>query len=191
MKRPAQSDSDQGGLATAQFADLYETFYGQVFGYVRRRVDLSDVDDLVGEVFLAAWRRIADAPPPAEALPWLYRIAYNVTGNHWRGRDRRLRLVGKLKTQRAPAPLPVAQEVETRHEIADVMAAVTNLRGGDAEILRLAHWEHLSTGEIAQVLGIPSNTAKQRLRRARERLKSEHLRMTETAGTTSREVSDD
>lgn len=90
-----------------RFASLYDAHFPRLVAYCRRRVDAHAVDDLVADVFLAAWRRIDDAPPVDEALPWLYRIAYNTTANHWRGRHRRQRL------RRARTRLKDAYEAST------------------------------------------------------------------------------
>lgn len=155
-----------------RFAELYDAHFPRLVAYCRRRVDAQAVDDLVADVFLAAWRRINDAPPVDEALPWLYRIAYNTTGNHWRGRDRRRRLTQRLAGLRpSNSRHPVTHQIESREELAHIVEVAGSLRFGDIEVLRLAYWEELSVSEIGEVVGVSANTAKQRLRRARTRLK--------------------
>ena len=57
----------------AHFRGLYAEHYDAVSRFVRRRGSPSDVDDIVAETFLVAWRRLEDVPTgPGEALPWLY-----------------------------------------------------------------------------------------------------------------------
>ena len=47
----------QGGDEHA-FAQLYDRYVDQIYGYVRRRVGSREVaEDLTGDVFLRAWRR--------------------------------------------------------------------------------------------------------------------------------------
>jgi RNA polymerase sigma-70 factor (ECF subfamily) len=60
--------------------------------------------------------------------------------------------------------------VVVREEVRAVVRLLDNMRATDAEILRLAAWEGLNTAEIATVLDISPDAAKQRLSRARKRL---------------------
>ncbi len=165
----------------AVFRRLYECYYRHVFAYCRRRVDADSVDDLVADVFLTVWRRIADAPVDNGAeLGWLYRIAYNHAGNHWRGASRRKRLEARLESIGIQSQPLVQDQLIVREEVREVLEAAQNLRQRDVEILRLALWEHLSSEEIGVVLGITPNAAKQRLHRARKNLASEYQRIART-----------
>lgn len=159
-----------------RFAELYQAHYPRLVDYGRRRVGPDEVEDLVADVFLTAWRRIDDAPDGDRALPWLYRIAYHRIGNHWRGRDRRLRLAQRLASVLAttPSPIPGPEGIDGGPRADRILEAAARLGRTDAEVLRLAHWEELTVAEIAQVLGINPNSAKQRLRRARRRLQREY-----------------
>lgn len=160
----------------AVFRHLYESYYRQLFAYCRRRTDAASVDDLVADVFLTVWRRIADAPTGDRQLAWLYRIAHHHAGNHWRGSGRRRKLTTKLESI-AIQPIPLVQDqVIVREEVRQVLAAAQHLRGQDVEILRLALWEHMSSEDIADVLDITPNAAKQRLHRARKKLVREFER---------------
>ena len=171
----------QGEAAT--FAHLYQTFYRNVYAFCGRRVDADSVDDLVADVFLTVWRRIADAPSGDGVLGWLYRISYLVASNHWRGTSRRKRLDEKLESIGIqPAPL-VQDQVVVREQVLEVIAAAQRLRERDVEILRLSLWEHLSADEIGAVLDINSNTAKQRLHRARNNLVREYERTNKNTAT--------
>ena len=121
-------------------------------------------------VVLPAWRRIAESPALDDALPWLYRIAHLTISNHWRGAGRRHRLKGKMSSLGVVPPTSIADQVVVREEVREVVSLLLQLRKPDAEILRLAAWEHLNTDQIASVLGISPDAAKQRLSRARKRL---------------------
>ena len=62
-------------------------------------------------------------------------------------------------------------------EIRRVLEAAAHLSDRDAEILRLASWEHLSRAEIAEVLDIDPNAVSQRLHRARANLAKQFARL--------------
>ena len=152
------------------FADLYDRHRSAVWLYCRRRVGADRADDVMGEVFLTVWRRIDQAPPGPEALPWLYRISHLTISNQWRGAARRWRLESKLRAIRVSPPNSIAEQVVVREEVREVVRRLDDMRATDAEILRLAAWEGLDTTEMAVVLDITPNATKQRLSRARRRL---------------------
>jgi RNA polymerase sigma-70 factor (ECF subfamily) len=124
----------------------------------------------MGEVFLVVWRRIESAPSGPDPLPWLYRICHLTLSNQWRGAARRVRLESKLNGIGVTQPIPLIDHVVARDEVRNVLQLLGRLRAFDAEILRLAAWEELDPGEIAEVLNISPIAARQRLSRARRRL---------------------
>lgn len=165
----------------ARFLSLYETYRNHVAAYCRRRAALDQVDDLIAEVFLTVWKKIDDAPEGEEALAWIYRIAYLVLTNHWRGSGRKKRLHDKLQSMGIEATGSLQEQVVVRDELRGVVEAAQRLRPGDQEILRLSLWEHLSHDEIGEVLGIQPNAAKQRLHRARKALVREYEQMSKSS----------
>lgn len=167
-----------------RFAVLYESHYRQVYAYCRRRSTADTVEDLVADVYLTAWRKISDAPDGEDALRWLYRIAYLVLTNHWRGTGRRRRLHEKLGSIGVDTVPSIPDQLVVRAEVQEVLEAAKRLREEDQELLRLSLWEHLSMEEMASVLGVSANTAKQRLHRARKRLAREHERITRRTAVT-------
>jgi RNA polymerase sigma-70 factor (ECF subfamily) len=90
--------------------------------------------------------------------------------NQWRGAARRLRLESKLYGIGVTQPIPLIDHVVAREEVRNVLHLLEGMRASDAEILKLAAWEGLDSGEIATVLDISPVTARQRLSRARRRL---------------------
>jgi RNA polymerase sigma-70 factor (ECF subfamily) len=54
----------------AQFTDVYRAHYADVLRFVRRRAHPMNVDDIVAETFLTAWRRRRELPK--EPRPWLF-----------------------------------------------------------------------------------------------------------------------
>ena len=162
----------------ARFASLYEKHHSEVAAYCRRRAAADDVEDLTADVFLTIWRKIDDAPDGANALRWIYRIAYLVLTNHWRGSGRKKKLAAKLEAIGVLPQTALPDQVVMRQELEEVLEAANRLRRRDREILRLSLWEHLSHEDIAAILDIEPNTAKQRLHRARKALVREHERLT-------------
>lgn len=160
------------------FADLYESHRSAVWLYCRRRVGVDRADDVMSDVFLTVWRRINEAPSVHDALPWLYRISYLTVSNHWRSAGRKKRLESKVATVPVAPPEALVDQLVVREEVRQVVDLLHRLKPSDSEVLMLAAWEHLDTGQIASVLNISSDAAKQRLSRARKRLTQLHNKET-------------
>jgi RNA polymerase sigma-70 factor (ECF subfamily) len=141
-----------------------------ILGYVLRRTDNpDDAADVIGEVFLTAWRRLEDMPPGEQARLWLYGVARRVLANHHRGVRRRSALTERLRADLAAAYRPP----EFAGERAQIAAALRRLPDAERELLTLSAWEGLDNGQIAVVLGCSRNAVRIRLFRARKRFAAE------------------
>jgi RNA polymerase sigma factor (sigma-70 family) len=159
------------------FASLYHRHYRAIRDFCRRRVPRDVVDDVVAETFLTAWRRIDDVPRGDQGLLWLYGVAYRVIGNHWRSAARRRRLEDRLRVIDGGPASASDDAVVAADQGRLVRDAAARLNEKDADVLRLAAWEQLSTADIAAVLGIAPNAVKQRLHRAKQHLGREYRRL--------------
>lgn len=153
------------GVATTEaerrFARVYAHYEPYVRRYVARRVAPAAVDDIVADVFMTTWRRLADVPD--DALPWLYRAAYNHTGTYYRGQGRRSNLIQRIASAPDSDPAdPFHNSVEIEH----VRAVLLQMSEVDAEILLLALWEDLEIADIAKVLDISTSATRVRKHRA-------------------------
>ncbi len=151
------------------FDALYRRWHGQVLAYARRRV--AEPDDLVSEVFTAAWRhrdRVSDPP-----LPWLLRTASNLSLHAARGDRRRGRLHAKVFSGHlgeGTDPDHAEAVVERTDASTTVLVTLQTLSPADQELLRLVAWEQLSTADIAFVLSCSEAAVRVRLHRAKGRL---------------------
>jgi len=169
-----------GGVCSgddARFAQLYVQCYGAIWDYCSRRVTLDSVDDAVADTFLTVWRRLDEVPAGDKALMWTYGVAYRVIGNQWRSAARRRRLQDRLRTVGSWPVSAADQSTVDADEFRLVLAALARLRDTDAEVLRLVAWEQLSINDVAAVLRIEPDAARQRLHRARRNLAREYGRL--------------
>lgn len=139
-----------------------------VGAYIRRRIyplSHSDVDDLIEEVLIIAWRRLEDIPKGAE-VPWLIGVARNVLRNA----HRKLRRGQEITSRVAPAHHDASAEDNV---VADegVRAALANLSDDDRDIVLLHAWDGRSAHEIGLIYGISANAAAVRLSRAQDRFR--------------------
>jgi RNA polymerase sigma-70 factor (ECF subfamily) len=137
------------------------------------------VDEVFQQVAVAAVEQRAPLADPAKAGPWLHRLAVVYSARYRRacGRERRaMRGVAErqIRLENGYADdvlaLVLAREREER-----TRAALSRLRGADAEMLMLKYGERWSCREIARRLGISDKAVECRLARARARLRRELL----------------
>ncbi len=152
-----------------RFDALWRDHAHAVLRYARRRVLPGDVDDVVAETFVVAWRRLDDVPEPA--LPWLLGVARGVSGNAMRSARRRTALTDRVAATgehdpRRAAPDPVGHVVDTE---GSVVAALHRMSEADRELLTLVAWDGLSQEEAAMVIGCSPGALRVRLHRARKR----------------------
>lgn len=165
------------------FRDLYGRHYASILAYaLRRSPDRSEAEDVVADTFLVLWRRLEDAPRGDEEIPlWLYGIARRVLANRHRSRQRQERVAQRFADLLADGP--ALEEVAThRRNARRLLEALLALSEQDRELLMLAAWERLSTGELAVTLGCSENAAAIRLHRARKRLTEVYRKENETSG---------
>jgi RNA polymerase sigma factor (sigma-70 family) len=158
----------------ADFVVLYRENYSDVERFVARRADPARVDDIVGETFLAAWRRRAELP--GEPRPWLFRTARNTILNAHRGERRQRAVAVRIA---ATSVFEVSDPTSSVDASLDVVGAWQRLDERDQEVLALHVWDDLDDRDAAAVLGCSRAAYAMRLTRARRRLA--RLLQTDTA----------
>ncbi len=139
-----------------------------VWNILRNAMPVEDGEEIVSDVFLAAWGR-PEALRPGAVKAWLGAVARNKAKN-------RLRQIGQTlpleeDALELPGPDDPPGEYERAEERRLVRRAVDALPGPDREIF-LRHYYYAQTvQEIARCMHINESTIKTRLRRGRMKLK--------------------
>lgn len=162
---PQHDDHDHVGR-------LYEQYAPLIAAYGLRRTSRADAADMVAETFLVAWRRREFIPSEPMTLPWLYGVARRVLANQARAHRRRGRLHDRLVNQFTQHHSP-SSRLEAAEGFERVTEALNQLSVEDAELLRLIAWEGLTPSEIASVMDLEPEAVRQRLHRARKRLRKQ------------------
>jgi RNA polymerase sigma-70 factor (ECF subfamily) len=166
----------------AEFEALFRDTRAPLLAYLTRRAPSEDAADLLGEVYLIAWRRRADLPPGEERRLWLYGVARRLLAEHHRSACARVDAEGEA----GDSSTPESPNEDDRRGAA-VRRALASLSDLDRELVTLTTWERLSTADAARVVGITAGTARVRLHRARARL-ARHPRLRALLDDPDREV---
>lgn len=167
---PTRSNASHVGVRpnSVEAAALYEAWAHRVRGYVAFRVrDMSDAEDLVGEVF----RRVVSGPAPADpaARPaWIFRVAHNVVVDHYR--RRRFSLVPAVIVDRADDAPSLPDRVIHDERMRATDAAMRKLPGSQRAAIYLRFYEDLPYEAVASAMGIPAVTARSLVHRGLKRL---------------------
>jgi RNA polymerase sigma-70 factor (ECF subfamily) len=132
---------------------------------------VDDVDDLVQETILTAWRAWDRFDDHAARATWLLGIGTFVARNHRAKRQRRASLLDRWL---APvAAVTMASKVELGSQVRELYTALDDVDPQDREAFLLLYVEGHSAREAAEILGIPSSTVHLRASRTAARLRSQ------------------
>ena len=140
----------------AAFSRLYERYGRVVHGLLLARVARDEVEDLVQDVFLTAWRRLGDLRDPAAFGGWIAMIARNrATDFHRRTAD----FVELPDNLESPGTASGAADANV------ALAAIRSLPDAYRETLILRLVEGLSGPEIAERTGLTPGSVRVNLHR--------------------------
>jgi len=187
MAAPAAGETDEALAALAAAGDepafeaLVTRYQARLYRLAcRLTADEGEAKDVLQEAFLAAYRGLASFRGEARFATWLYRIATNTALMHRRARARR-------PTEPLEAFLPRfdrdgvhaaepgdlraagrADEILDRKLLAEkARAGLDRLPDIYREAFVLRDLEEMTTGEVAELLGIEQAAVRQRVHRAR------------------------
>jgi RNA polymerase sigma-70 factor (ECF subfamily) len=171
-----------------KFAEIYEAFYENIFGYVFRRTTNYDAaKDIAAETFLKAytgigkfkWRNIS-------ILHWLYRIATNEINKYFNSRKYLPESITRIheeygvditdysnaETER----ILLEEELQRHQDFVKINHLIQKLDTKYQEVLALRFYEQKSIEEIAVILSKKTGTVKSLLSRGIEKLKRDYGR---------------
>lgn len=159
--------------AEAAYEALFRKYWKVIVGWIRPRVrSHRDAEAVAQEAFIKAFAALDRLESPRSFLAWLMRIAGNQTTDHLR-RQRRSTSLNSLADGEASfgAEAGFEREAEMREELDLAMAAVSRLPEKYRMVLTMRYQLGLSAKTIAENLGEPEGTIRNRVFRALQKVR--------------------
>ena len=157
------------------YAGLVNRYQNYVFTLTLRMVkNREDAEEVAQDVFIKAYKYLADFRGASKFTTWLYTIVNNTCISFLRKKKLDIHSLDNEKVFEAADSLDSgmrANMVEQKSKLAMVNDAINLLNPDDAQIITLFYKAEQSLEETAEILGVETNAAKVRLHRARTRLK--------------------
>jgi RNA polymerase sigma-70 factor (ECF subfamily) len=157
------------------FAQLVERYQNYVFTLVLRFTDSrEDAEEISQDIFVKAYRSLADFRGESKFSTWLYTIVRTSCITFLRKKKLDITSIDNERTflqleNRESAFKANSIEQKSRHAM--VNEAIRLLSPDDAQLITLFYKGEQSLEEIGKVMGLETNTVKVKLHRARHRLK--------------------
>jgi RNA polymerase sigma-70 factor (ECF subfamily) len=145
----------------------------QLRPFVARRVEASDVDDILQDVFVRMRRGLAALRDDERMSAWLFQIARSAIADHGRARARHPLVIGDDRSPDAAAPDDGADDDRdvSRAMAGCVAMFVAQLASPYREAVTLVELEGLTAREAAQMADVSLSGMKSRVQRGRAQLR--------------------
>jgi RNA polymerase sigma-70 factor (ECF subfamily) len=162
-------DSDVSALD-----ELLRCYWSPIVHYAERMLGGTDAaEDIAQQVFIQLWQRRSEWHFTGSVQSYLYRVARNLALNEQRHQSMRQRWSDRVRLRGQRRPVQPDQEVEGRELRTAVDAAIAALPERRREVFILARFQGLSYREIAEVMGISTQTVANQLSAALADLRNE------------------
>ncbi len=166
LKRIAEGERELFGELVLKHQDF---IFNVVSKYVRFE---EEARDLTQDVFLKAYENIEKFRGESKLSSWLYSIAYNLSMNWSERKAGRETQLDDEYAETLAAPADITDEVYDRElQLARIAGILAELPEKYQAVIKLHYFEDRSYQETADALGLPINTVKVHLLRAKERIK--------------------
>jgi len=157
------------------YAELVNRYQAYVFTLILRMIkSREDAEEVAQDVFVKAYRSLADFRGESKFSTWLYTIANTTSITFLRKKKLDVHSLDNEKVFEVADSKDSgfrANLVEQKSRVNMVNEAIALLSPDDAEIITLFYKAEQNLEEISRILRLETNTVKVRLHRARTRLK--------------------
>jgi RNA polymerase sigma-70 factor (ECF subfamily) len=153
------------------WGQVYWDFLPRIYNFVLYKVgDPTVAEDLTSTTFVEVWRcRQRYVATKGALSTWIFTIAHRVVVHHYR--QRRTRELPLFDAAHLPNDIIVAELVEKREAISELVRHLNDLSEGDHDLVALKYGARITNREIAQLLGLSESSVGTRLHRIIGRLR--------------------
>ena len=168
--RPGGRPSSGEHPLAAAFTDLRDELIGTLAYLLQSREAALDA---VQEAFLKCWRARDTLPAVRDVRAWIFRVGMNTARDLQRSAwSRRVKPLDGEELMLTARDDPPGGGLEDREDLDRLRRAIAGLRREEKEVFLLRQNGELTYEQIAEVLGIPSGTAKTRMQSALTKLRA-------------------
>lgn len=174
LSRGLLSDLKAGKIYA--FDKMLSIFEKPIFNYVYRLVGhKQDAEDLTQDVFIKVFKNRETINLDKNFKSWVFKIATNTVFDWFRSKQRKLEILFEEKalTELPETIIDTPAYYLTERE---VERALETIKPEYKTVLMLFYYQGFSYDEIGSILGIPLNTVKTYIYRAKKELKKQILR---------------
>jgi RNA polymerase sigma-70 factor, ECF subfamily len=157
----------------AAFEELYRQHARRLYNLAYRMLgDAADAEDLLQEMFLQAFRKLATFKGESSLGTWLYRLGMNLCLDRVRSRAAKDgRQTDSLDADDAPVVAATPAPADLVVNRVDLERAIATLPDGCRAAFLLHDVEGFDHREVGEILGISEGTSKSQVHKARLRLR--------------------
>lgn len=162
-------EGSEKDILEAAFARYQSELLGTLYYLVG---NFEDASDAMQETYLKCWRHREKLPDIKNLKAWIFRIAVNtardIRQTAWRRKRKSLPDEGNMIASRQADP---PEQIEQSEQVMRLRAAVGELRPEEQEVFLLRQNGEMTYEQIGEAVGIPTGTAKTRMRLALTKLR--------------------
>lgn len=160
--------------------ELYSSCWDELYFFVLKNVKLKEAaEDITQEAFLVSFKKIADLKDPSKYQSWLYSIAYKECLKFFKSdkhiaefeSDELAEQAMEATALNEPVMVPddYAENRQTRQQLREI---IDDLKPDMRSAIILYYYDNLNIEDVARTMGIKENAVKQKLFRARKKIKT-------------------
>ncbi len=149
--------------------ELFNRYFVAIHRFFQRKVD-DEVEDLVQRTFVACVENKDRFRGDASFRTFLFAIANNVLCRHYRTKARKGVAIDFEDISAADLGAGLSTILNAREQVRVLVDGLRSIPIAFQVILELVYWEQMTGPELAEVLEVPVDTARSRLRKARQLL---------------------
>ena len=163
--RAKRKEADDEVEADSSFDEIYELLFPLIYRFVSIRVPKSDVEDVVAEIIVKAWRGLPDMEKITALKSWALKIATHQIADYYRTHKR----VSLITLEEMPKSLPQeSDQSEAWATLLSVGEALAKLSPQQVNVIQLRLIEGFSASEVAEIIGTTQQAVDSLLYRAKK-----------------------